>query len=229
MQFSPRDSSRAVLGALLQTGWGVAPTHTTYSTHLNDTEQDYLWSSSDTPFGYLSSSKRLSFALRDAAARNVLLTDFNRTLSELSGLFTQFQTYGKEIEEVLSPEDHLGFVRRWNIFKFKLTKTHHMMSLNQFNQSLFYIRSSQHDIDAMHHFLHTGMEALTPVMRCGRAPFFFDMLMPYVESILLAGAVLLWCVLISDWGREGVKSLVAGSWLGPYLGMGRNKKRYRFD
>ena len=67
MQFDPRDASRAVLGALLQTAFGVAPTHRFWNPFLNDSETNFMWDIGHTPFAYFSKSLRLSFAQRDAA------------------------------------------------------------------------------------------------------------------------------------------------------------------
>ncbi len=96
MQFDPRDATRATLAAMLQSGWGIAPTYVAararacllparYPSHavthartharrrhswnywLNDTETDYTWSIGDTPFDYFSTSTRLAFPHRDAA------------------------------------------------------------------------------------------------------------------------------------------------------------------
>ena len=51
------------------------------------------------------------------------------------------QTYEKEIDEVLSPPEHLLFVRRWNVFAFKLERAKHFISVNNHQQALYYMRS----------------------------------------------------------------------------------------
>lgn len=38
-----------------------------FSAHLNQTETDWMWAIGNTPFGYFSTSKTVSFAIKDAA------------------------------------------------------------------------------------------------------------------------------------------------------------------
>jgi hypothetical protein len=49
-QYTTEGPGAEVLGALLQTVWGVAPTHSAWHVLHNRTVSDYLWSLSDTPF-----------------------------------------------------------------------------------------------------------------------------------------------------------------------------------
>jgi len=172
VQFNPRDASRAVLAAVLQGLYGVAPTHVWWSPVSNASETDYTWSHGLTPFGYFSQSNTLSFAIRDAAARHVLLSDLNQTMTEVADLLLHFSSFGEEIEQVLSavsrPHEHIAFIRRWNLLKYKLTKAQYFLSLNNFNQSLYYTRSARHDLAALHAIVHSAVDYLLPVVVCGQ-------------------------------------------------------------
>jgi len=61
----------------------------------------------------------------------------------------QFSKFGKHIEDVLLPGEHMHFVRRWNVLKFKMSRTGTYLSLLNFNTALFYARSMRHDVKAI--------------------------------------------------------------------------------
>merc|ERR1711998_456026 len=84
------DSSRATLGALLQTGWGVAPTHEHFSGKKQKVETSYLWLVAPTPFGPFSSSPRLTFAIIDAAKRNLVFSALNSSIAQVSQIMGQY-------------------------------------------------------------------------------------------------------------------------------------------
>jgi hypothetical protein len=168
MQFDPRDAVRSVIASLLQTVWDVAPNYLYIDSNSAHPAAvtDFMWAIGDTPVGYFSRSKRLSFSQRDAAARHVLFHESNSTLSQLSHLLRHFQSFGKEIEQDLQPASHLSISRLSNLLAFKLTQARHFMPLNNFNQSLFYARSAKHDLAAIHSLVHWAMERLAPVIVC---------------------------------------------------------------
>jgi len=146
---NPSDASRATLAALLQTVWGVAPTHEHFSGKSNKTEISYLWSTSRTPFGPFSPSTKLTFAIIDAAKRNMVYSALNASIAQVSKVMEQYAKFGKHIEQVLLPGEHLHFVRRWNVLKFKTSRTGTYLSLLNFNTALFYARSMRHDVKAI--------------------------------------------------------------------------------
>jgi hypothetical protein len=97
----------------------------------------------------------------------VVYSEINETLSELSSLLQHFRGYAKHIDEVATPLEHLHLVRRRNILIWKLERVAHFMSINQWNQSLYYIRSSSHDLHAIHELVHTAVNRLQPSIFCG--------------------------------------------------------------
>ncbi|EKX39432.1 hypothetical protein GUITHDRAFT_114391 [Guillardia theta CCMP2712] len=153
----PRDATRPMLGALLQTGWGVAPTHEHFSGKKQQAEVNYMWSAAATPFGPFSTSEKLTFSLVDAARRNLVFSALNFSIAQVSLTLEQFSKFGKNMEDVLLPSEHVHFVRRWNVLKFKILRTSTYLSLLNFNTALFYARSTRHDVKAIRNtVLHAG-------------------------------------------------------------------------
>lgn len=143
------DATRATFASLLQTGWGVSATHEHFSGKKNKMEVNYLWSVAPTPFGPFSSSARLTFALIDAARRNVVFSSLNASIAEVARIMAQFDKFGKQMEDVLLPGEHLHFVRRWNVLRFKIRRTSTYLSLLNFNTAQYYARSLRHDVRAI--------------------------------------------------------------------------------
>eukprot|EP00003_Mantamonas_plastica_P013822 TRINITY_DN2402_c0_g2_i6.p1 TRINITY_DN2402_c0_g2~~TRINITY_DN2402_c0_g2_i6.p1 ORF type:complete len:520 (+),score=112.14 TRINITY_DN2402_c0_g2_i6:49-1560(+) len=166
MSFDTRDATRAILAASLQSIWGILPTHQSFNLANNRSVDNYLWSRSNTPFGPFSQSRQLSFALYDAAARHVLYSHVNSTLTELHSLLGHFSKYNREIDEVLDYEQHVTFIRRWNVFNFKMHKASLHLSLHDFNTTLWYLNSMQHDIHVMHKLIHVAGSGLHSYIQC---------------------------------------------------------------
>jgi hypothetical protein len=143
------DATRATMAALLQTAWGVAPTHEHFSGKKETSEINYMWSVSRTPFGPFSTSTRLAFPLVDAAKRNQIYTALNASIAHVGEMMGQFAHFGKRMEDVLLPDEHVHFVRRWNVLMFKIRRTATFLSLLNFNTALFYSRSLRHDVYAI--------------------------------------------------------------------------------
>lgn len=87
----PEAVPRVLLAALLQTGWGVAPSYETWSVFHNATLHDWLWSIGRTPFGPLSDVLGISFVQRTAAQRNVVLTLLHRAVEEAGEMLRTVQ------------------------------------------------------------------------------------------------------------------------------------------
>jgi hypothetical protein len=102
------------MAAVLQSVYGIAPTHETWSPHLKDIETNMLFSTGNTPFGPMSHSLDLSFSQSDAAMRNVIYGEANHSMWALRNVLLQFQAYGTDLDEVLPIHSHRLFVQRWN-------------------------------------------------------------------------------------------------------------------
>ncbi|GAM25077.1 hypothetical protein SAMD00019534_082520 [Acytostelium subglobosum LB1] len=79
------DATRPVMAALLETIWGVLPTHLELSktSGANQNDANYLWSMGFNPFSVFSTHKTLSFAQTDAAIRNNVYSHIVESLESL--------------------------------------------------------------------------------------------------------------------------------------------------
>jgi len=198
MALDPADATRAVTAGLLQSVWGVAPTHTYWTppprgagagagagagegnngsssgtanaaaAAATTAATDWLWSSGLTPFGPFSHSSEFSFVQTNAAFRTVLLSEVARVHGHLAALNSDLRAFGHEVEEVFSDSEHLLYLRRWNIFSFKLGKARHYLSLNNFNEALYYVRSCQHDVAAMGKIVKAAQSRMVLGLDCGQ-------------------------------------------------------------
>ncbi|KAK7271742.1 hypothetical protein RJT34_27889 [Clitoria ternatea] len=166
-----RELERPIVGSILQTMWGVSPTHMSWSPQHNDTLVDYTWSMGQTPFGPFSEIFTLSFVQKDAARRNVLLTSLNYSITSAKDVLQSIETHGGE-KNLLKQKQHVEFVQRWNLFKHKLNKAVSAMSHLDFEMALFYLRSSDHDLYAIHSIVYHASQEIEASLVCFRDPPF---------------------------------------------------------
>jgi membrane-bound inhibitor of C-type lysozyme len=160
------DASRPMISAVLQTGWGVAPTHEHFSGKKQAAETNFLWSAGSTPFGPFSQSTRLNFAIVDAARRNLVFSALNASIAQVADALEKFSRFGKHMEDVLLPAEHVHFVRRWNVLKFKIRRTSTYLSLLNFDTALFYARSTRHDVRAIRNIVLKAGEFVHSYVGC---------------------------------------------------------------
>lgn len=166
-----RSLERPIVGALLQSLWGVSPTHLTWSPRHNSTLVDYTWSVGQTPFGPFSESMSLSFVQRDAAPRNVLLTSLNATVSSAMDVLVSVVEHGGE-KKLLGLKRHVEFTQRWNLLRYKLDKAVSAISHFEFNEALYYIKSSDYDLFAIHTLFYQAASELEASLVCFKDPPF---------------------------------------------------------
>ena len=166
LRLDARDVTRPLLGALLQTGWGVSPSHVSWSAAHNASVTNLLWSVGRTPFGVYSTRAELSFALRDAAARGPLYAVAAEVMREVRALREFFREFGKEVDDVLTPEEHLPFLRRLNVLSFKLQRVRSYLSLHSFRLAQYYVLSTWHDLRAMRGLLEAASAQLSSNLVC---------------------------------------------------------------
>jgi len=166
VSFDASNAARPVLAALLQGGWGVAATHQSWDPVGNRTATEWLWSPGPTVFGYFSDEIQISFPLRDAAKRSVLYSVVNDSIAEVHGFISKFSRYGKELDEVLSASHHTEFLRRWNVYTYKLDKAALYISLHNHEHAMYYLLSLQHEIQALRDIIRIGGRGLHTKMAC---------------------------------------------------------------
>ncbi|XP_027358419.1 uncharacterized protein LOC113867349 [Abrus precatorius] len=166
-----RELERPIVGSILQSMWGVSPTHLSWSPQHNGTLVDYTWSMGQTPFGPFSEMSSLSFVQKDAARRNLLLTSLNYSITSAIDVLQSIETHGGD-KNLLKQKQHVEFVQRWNLFKYKLNKVVSAMSHLDFEMALFYLRSSDHDLYAIHSIVYHASQEIEASLVCFRDPPF---------------------------------------------------------
>ena len=76
---------------------------------------------------------------------------------------------------MLSPEDYLQFVRRWNSLQFKLSEAATFLSLNDFATSFKFVRSLSFDVEEMHKLIDAAAKNVNVFLICQKVfnVFFF--------------------------------------------------------
>ncbi|KAG9159883.1 hypothetical protein Leryth_005642 [Lithospermum erythrorhizon] len=166
-----RELERPLVGSILQSMWGVSPTHLVWSPRHNNTLVDYTWSVGQTPFGPFSEISSLSFVQKDAARRNVLLTSLNFSVSSAIDVLDSIAAHGGE-RKLLKNKQYTEFMQRWNLFKYKLDKMVSALSHYDFERALYYLRSSDHDLYAIHSLVYNASQDLEAALVCFKDPPF---------------------------------------------------------
>ncbi|KAI3407630.1 uncharacterized protein J3R85_020825 [Psidium guajava] len=164
-----RELERPLVGSILQSMWGVSPTHLLWSSRHNNTLVDYTWSVGQTPFGPFSEISSLSFVQKDAARRNVLLTSLNYSITSAIDVLESIMLHGGD-RKLLKLNRHAEFIQRWNLFKYKLDKAVSALSHFDFEMALYYLRSSDHDLYGIHSLVYHASQELEASLVCFKDP-----------------------------------------------------------
>ncbi|XP_047074174.1 uncharacterized protein LOC124683767 [Lolium rigidum] len=166
-----RNLERPIIGSVLQTMFGVSPTHQSWSPEHDATVVDYTWSTGHTPFGPFSETKSLSFVQKDAARRNVLLTTLNYTITSTVTVLDSLAAHGGE-NILLRKKRHVEFIQRWNLLTYKLEKLVSAMSHLDYNKAMYLLRSSDHDMYALFSLVYQASQELEASLVCFKDPPF---------------------------------------------------------
>ncbi|RWR80981.1 hypothetical protein CKAN_00964400 [Cinnamomum micranthum f. kanehirae] len=166
-----RELERPLVGSILQSMWGVSPTHLSWSPRHNSTLLDYTWSVGQTPFGPFSELMSLSFVQKDAAKRNILLTALNYTITSGVEVLDSIAFHGGH-RRLLRHNRHVEFVQRWNLFEYKLNKVISAMSHLDYDQAFYFLKSSDHDLYAIHSLVYQASQELEASLVCFKDPPF---------------------------------------------------------
>lgn len=166
-----RELERPLVGSILQSMWGVSPTHLVWSSRHNNSLVDYTWSVGQTPFGPFSEISSLSFVQKDAARRNVLLTSLNYSVTSAIDVLESIAAHGGETK-LLKSNQQKEFRQRWHLFKYKLDKAISALSHFDFEMALYYVRSSDHDLYAIHSLVYYASQDLDASLVCFKDPPF---------------------------------------------------------
>ncbi|KAJ8505687.1 hypothetical protein OPV22_006573 [Ensete ventricosum] len=178
-----RNLDRPIIGSVLQSMWGVLPIHLSWSPQHKRTLVDYTWNVGQTPFGPFSDSLSLSFVQRDAARRNVLLTTLNYTITSAIDILQSMAAHGGD-KKILKENKHVAFVQRWNLLNYKLEKVVSAVSHFDLEKAMYFLRSSDHDLYAIHTLVYEASQKLEASITC-----FIDPPFPWA-SVSLFGVLL---------------------------------------
>jgi hypothetical protein len=90
----------------------------------------------------------------------------SKSIDTLIEFFVAFDIYGTEIESILSEEEHLLFVQRWNLFLWKMEEASDHISFRNFEIARNFWLSSQHDLNALHELVHRAGSQVEASLRC---------------------------------------------------------------
>ncbi|KAG4182080.1 hypothetical protein ERO13_A09G022300v2 [Gossypium hirsutum] len=166
-----RELQRPLVGSILQSMWGVSPTHLLWSPTHNSTLVDYTWTVGQTPFGPFSEVMSLSFVQKDAARRNFLLTSLNYSLTSAIDVLESIDAHGG-VRNLLKQKQHVEFIQRWHLFRYKLDKAVSALSHFDFEMAFYYIKSSDHDLYAIHDLVYTSSQEIEASLVCFKDPPF---------------------------------------------------------
>ncbi|CAL9043940.1 unnamed protein product [Musa banksii] len=166
-----RNLDRPIIGSVLQSMWGVSPIHLSWSPQHNGALVDYTWSVGQTPFGPFSDTLSLSFVQRDAARRNVLLITLNYTITSAIDILQSMAAHGG-VKKLLKENKHVEFVQRWNLLNYKLEKVVSAVSHFDFEKAMHFLRSSDHDLYAIHTLAYEASQKLEASITCFSDPPF---------------------------------------------------------
>ena len=78
----------------------------------------------------------------------------------------KIKEYEKEVSEVLTPSEHLQFIRRWNLFEYKLEQAKKYLSTHDPSSCYYFISSLQYDVDSLHGILHSAGKNFFSFLHC---------------------------------------------------------------
>ncbi|KAK8710198.1 hypothetical protein V6N13_145535 [Hibiscus sabdariffa] len=166
-----RELQRPLVGSILQSMWGVSPTHLIWNPTHNSTLVDYTWSIGQTPFGPFSEVSSLSFVQKDAARRNFILTSLNYSITSAIDVLESIDAHGGD-RNLLKQKEHVAFIQRWNLFRYKLDKTVSALSHLDFEMAFYYLKYSDHDLYAIHDLVYTASQKIEASLVCFKDPPF---------------------------------------------------------
>ncbi len=167
------DATRPVLAALLQAGWGVAPTQLRYGGRPGSENVEFhAFSLSNTPFGpYAHSHRSLSFSQADAAPRNMLITSLHEIVSSAAAAEARFHSqYTVSLDTALTAEEMGLYTETRKQLEVQLQKASLYLSLHNFPQCLFHINAARPDAESLATLLAKAGSRLTGEVRHAAVP-----------------------------------------------------------
>ena len=147
----PADVHRALLGAVLSAGWGVAPTHLTWSESRGAAARDYAFDVGNSPFGELSLVGRkgqISFAASDAAKRHAILAIVAETRHRASRVLAALAR-SRDGQGAMTPTAGLEFDGRWASMRRKHERALAAEAMHDHKRARHFAMSANVDLEAL--------------------------------------------------------------------------------
>jgi len=147
-----KDVSREILRAVLQTGWGIAPSYQRWCPINSRKVTDYLFSLVQTPFGPFSTEISSSYSIEDAASRNRAFADISEALhviSEVNHHLLWYRSKGGDLLESASRSIRGSFAEYQVLLEHTLRRLGKLLSVQNFEYAFPYINILSHASEAI--------------------------------------------------------------------------------
>ena len=147
----PADVHRALLGAVLTAGWGVAPAHLTWSESRGAAARDHAFDVGNSPFGELSLVGRkgqISFAASDAAKRHAILAIVAETRHRASRVLAALAR-SRDGQGAMTPAAGLEFDGRWASMWRKHERALAAEAMHDYARARHFAMSANVDMEAL--------------------------------------------------------------------------------
>lgn len=119
------------------------------------------------------------------------MTSLNYSITSAIDVLQSVAAHGGE-KKMLKYNQHVEFIQRWNLFKYKLDKAVSALSRLDFETALYYLRSSDRELFAIHSVVYNSSQDLEASLVCFKDPPF-----PWASVSMSAGTFFVLCYLFS--------------------------------
>eukprot|EP01117_Protostelium_nocturnum_P005197 TRINITY_DN1890_c1_g1_i1.p1 TRINITY_DN1890_c1_g1~~TRINITY_DN1890_c1_g1_i1.p1 ORF type:complete len:674 (+),score=232.56 TRINITY_DN1890_c1_g1_i1:360-2381(+) len=160
------DATRSVFASMLETTFGITPSHLKWNSVLKRPSQDFLWSIGHSPGAIFSNSTGLSFNVADNVVKNTLYSRIQDSLSLLNAVLFHYVNSKLTMSQVLTEDEYDIFLRRWNMLQFKADEVKNHLSHFEYQQASKFIQSMFFDVTALHEVVHDAGERMEVSFVC---------------------------------------------------------------
>lgn len=190
----PTDATRAVLGAILQSGFGVA--HTSQRYHpASGVSWNHLWALGATPFGPLSALPHLSAPLVAAPLRNLALLEMDKNLQRLGRVlkgFAQLAPSGRWQEALPGKDARERVIARLNVAAFKAELAARALAEGRNADALKLAKALVHEAQGVEHVAARVEATLIHTLTCSGATPWTQLVWAPAGSVVAVLAAVWW-------------------------------------
>ncbi|KAG2483318.1 hypothetical protein HYH03_017819 [Edaphochlamys debaryana] len=190
----PGDVTREVLGAILTTAFGVAPTAARYHP-ASGLGWSYLWSLGATPFGPLSSMQAVSGSVAEAVGRNLAVVELDHQAGRIAAVLralSRLSPKGDWKQAVPRKDVRARMWARINLATLKLELVQAALSQGRNGDALRIARLMGHDAAAIERSALQLESALVAKYECRGGTDWMALVWPPAASMVAVVAALWW-------------------------------------